>query len=105
MTLPKIQSVRPRAKSTETEAVRRWTELRQALGEGSWPRHCPTAPTLSDRGRLNEAARRALSLYPGPVGQLVHREIQAYLEFGHQFGQPNLITRLAEDVLAETTHE
>jgi len=46
-----------------------------------------------------------LSLYPGPVGQLVHREIQAYLEFGHRLGQTGLITRLAEDVLAATTHQ
>ena len=105
MTLLKIKSARRRAKSTETEAVRQWAELRDALGERSWPEHGPTAPTLSDRDRLNEAARRALSLYPGPVGQLVHREIQAYLEFGHRLGQTGLITRLAEDVLAATTHQ
>jgi hypothetical protein len=103
MTLPKIQSVRPLANPTDDEAVRRWTELRQALGERRWP--CPTPRSMSDRDRLNEAAQRALSLYPGPVGQLVHREIQAYLDFGHQFGQPSLITRLAEDLLATTTHQ
>jgi hypothetical protein len=41
-------------------------------------------------------------VYPGPVGQLVHREIHAFLDFGHQFAHTNLITRLAEDVLGSS---
>jgi hypothetical protein len=44
-------------------------------------------------------------VYPGPVGQLVHREIHAFLDFGHRFAQTNLITRLAEDILTSTDEE
>ena len=41
-------------------------------------------------GRLDEAdfhaaAERALARYPGPVGELLHRELSAYARFGHRF--------------------
>lgn len=41
-------------------------------------------------GRLEEAdfhaaAERALARYPGPVGELLHRELSAYARFGHRF--------------------
>ena len=58
-----------------------------------------TAPAPIDHERLYEAAQRALDRYPGPVGQLLQREIQAYLELGHRFAQASLITRLVEDLL------
>jgi len=92
-------------RSLDDEAARHWRELRQALGERCWPQDPRTAPTPIDRDRLHEAAERALSLYPGPVGQLVHREIQAYLDFGHRFAQASLITRLIEDILGAPTDQ
>lgn len=100
---PKIESTARLMGSPDDEAARRWLKLRQALGERSWPQDARTGPTMLDRDRVDEAARRALTLYPGPVGQLVHREIQAYLDFGHRFALASLTTRVIEDILGAST--
>lgn len=100
---PKIESTAEFIGSPDDEAARRWLKLRQALGERSWVRD---TRTMLDRHRVEEAARRALTLYPGPVGQLVHREIHAYLDFGHRFALASLTTRVIEHILdASTDHK
>jgi hypothetical protein len=38
-------------------------------------------------------------VYPGPVGDLIHREIQAFLDFGHRFDGSGLIARLVNHVM------
>jgi hypothetical protein len=38
-----------------------------------------------DQTLYEAAAEDALRRYPGPVGELLHREITAYARFGHQF--------------------
>ena len=43
---------------------------------------------------LHSAAEMALVVYPGPVGELVSREIRAYQEIGHRFGGDALMNRL-----------
>lgn len=51
---------------------------------------------------LAAAADRAVTTYPGPVGELVQREILAHLNFGHRFGNDTaLVARLVRDVLGE----
>jgi hypothetical protein len=39
-------------------------------------------------------------IYPGSLGELVHRELIAYAEFGYRFDGQALIPRLATEVLA-----
>jgi hypothetical protein len=39
-------------------------------------------------------------VHPGPVGELLARELQAYAEFGHRFGTDAVLERLAAEVLA-----
>jgi len=60
------------------------------------------APVLlpHERCRLRAAARHARRALPGPLGDLVHRELMAYAEFGHRVSTDALIPRLATDVLA-----
>lgn len=60
------------------------------------------APRLAfrEQGRYRAAAVHARRVIPGPLGELVHRELQAYAEFGHRFGDDALIQRLAAAVLA-----
>jgi hypothetical protein len=99
MNAPRIRSTSGSAGSLDDAAAHRWFELRQALGEHCWLQDDQTAPALIDRDRLHEAAQRALVRYPGPVGQLVQREIEAYLDFGHGFAHASLITRLVEDLM------
>lgn len=65
---------------------------------GSWPR------LVDDDGTtpLLLAAERARVLYPGPLGELIHRELRAYLEIGHRFGGDSVITALVEELLTTT---
>src|SRR4030081_327121 len=52
----------------------------------------------AERRRLAVAAHRALSTHPGSVGELIHREIHAFLDFGYRFNGDALIMRLAQEV-------
>ncbi|WP_433026941.1 hypothetical protein [Actinomycetospora sp. CA-053990] len=40
---------------------------------------------LLEEADFHAAAERALARYPGPVGELLHRELSAYARFGHRF--------------------
>ncbi|MDN5917538.1 MAG: hypothetical protein L0I76_20995 [Pseudonocardia sp.] len=60
------------------------------------PRH----PDRDEARALAAAADQAVTAYPGPVGELVRREIRAHLDFGHRFGNDAaLVARLVRDVL------
>ncbi|MFR9806974.1 hypothetical protein ACL02T_32465 [Pseudonocardia sp. RS010] len=61
-----------------------------------------TAPEIPphDRVRFRTAAHHARRLYPGCVGELLHRELLAYAEFGHLFDREALVPRLATEILA-----
>lgn len=63
----------------------------------------PHHPALRDRdrARLRAAARLALDRHPGPIGELIDREIQTFLDFGHRFDDgTGLARRLAAQLLA-----
>jgi hypothetical protein len=90
--------------------VRRPTSLRQhaylpvtasALSPATPPQSTGNAPLLPlhDASRLRAAAYHARRIYPEPLGELVARELTAYAEFGHRFGD-GLIPRVAAIVLA-----
>lgn len=55
---------------------------------------------LHERSRFRAAALQARRLYPGPLGELVFRELNAYADFGYRFSNDGLIPRLAATVLA-----
>jgi hypothetical protein len=55
---------------------------------------------LHEKSRYRAAAAYAGRLYPGPLGELVHRELSAYAEFGRRFSSDALIPRLATSILA-----
>jgi hypothetical protein len=57
----------------------------------------PSAP--HERNRARAAARRARQLWPGPVGELVEREIEAWTEFGWRTEHTGLIPRLVDQVM------
>jgi hypothetical protein len=48
------------------------------------------------RMQLRTAAFRATRVYPGPVGELLCRELLDWEEFGYRFGGGALITRLVD---------
>lgn len=52
-----------------------------------------------ERMRLRAAAYRATRVYPGPVGELISREILIWEEFGYRFGNTSFILRLVDFVM------
>ena len=60
-----------------------------------------TALAHHERSRIRAAALHARRLYPGRVGDLVHRELCAYADFGYRFSNDALIPRLAAEILAK----
>ena len=52
---------------------------------GSEPTAARGLLELHERSRIRAAARHARRVYPGDVGELVHRELIAYAEFGIRF--------------------
>lgn len=55
---------------------------------------------LHEASRLRAAALHARRVYPGPLGELVARELTAYAEFGFRFAVDALVPRLATEILA-----
>jgi len=51
------------------------------------------------RMRLRRAAARARHVYPGPVGQLVSREISNWEEYGYRLGGRGLIGAIVDQVM------
>ena len=51
------------------------------------------------RTRLRAAAFRARHVYPGPVGELIARELLSWDEFGRRLGGEQMIMTLVEHVL------
>ena len=52
------------------------------------------------RMRLRTAAFRAAQVYPGPVGELLCRELLDWEEFGYRFGGGALVSRLTDHLLS-----
>jgi hypothetical protein len=69
---------------------------------GSEPTAARGLLELHERSRIRAAARHARRVYPGEVGELIHRELIAYAEFGLRFSVDALIPRLATRILAMT---
>ena len=53
----------------------------------------------SEKMRIRAAAFRVTRLYPGPVGELLSRELLTWEEFGYRLGGSGLILRLVDHVL------
>lgn len=63
----------------------------------------PAAPVHMDhheRMRLRAAAFHATRVYPGPVGELIARELLAWEEFGYAVARDGLVERLVRHVMA-----
>jgi hypothetical protein len=54
--------------------------------------------TGGERRRLRFAAARAQSVYPGPVGELISRELVSWEQFGYRVGGRLLIVGLVDSV-------
>jgi hypothetical protein len=61
----------------------------------------PTPMDHHEKMRVRAAAFRATRLYPGPVGELVSRELLTWEEFGYRLGHGNraLINAAVDHIL------
>lgn len=56
-----------------------------------------------ERTRLRAAALRATRVYPGPVGELLSRELLSWEEFGYRLGSRKMIMRIVDQVNSAST--
>lgn len=59
----------------------------------------PVSMDHHEKMRLRAAAFRATRLYPGPVGEVLSRELLTWEEFGYRLGGSQLVMRLVDHVL------
>ena len=59
----------------------------------------PDRMSVPEKTRLRAAAFRATRLYPGPVGELLSRELLTWEEFGYRFGGSSLILLVVDHIL------
>ncbi|BBG04695.1 MULTISPECIES: hypothetical protein [Pseudonocardia] len=52
-----------------------------------------------EKMRMRAAAFRATRVYPGPVGELISRELLSWEDFGYRLGGNRLVMDLVDDVL------
>lgn len=52
-----------------------------------------------EKMRIRAAAFRATRVYPGPVGELISRELLSWEDFGYRLGGNRLVMDLVEHVL------
>lgn len=64
----------------------------------------PVRLDLHERSTITAAAHRAKRLFPGPVGECLYRELDAYAQFGWRMDQSGLMPRLVAHIMtaAET---
>lgn len=81
----------------ERPAILRFVENWQR----GWVPGTPGRLAIPDVQQLGLATSRARARYPGPVGELIEREIWAYTEFGHRFGGSGVVPRIVAELLAD----
>ncbi|MEQ3550505.1 hypothetical protein WIS52_08485 [Pseudonocardia nematodicida] len=52
-----------------------------------------------EKMRMRAAAFRATRVYPGPVGELVSRELLSWEDFGYRLGGNRLVMELVDHIM------
>lgn len=65
------------------------------------PRDPPAQAAEHERGRVRAAVAAARRRYPGPLGRVLTRELDAWQEFGWRFGRDSDIAALVTELLKE----
>ena len=59
----------------------------------------PERLTHPERMRIRAAAFQAPRRYPGPVGEVLAKELRDWEDFGYRFGGRALIIRLVDEIM------
>ena len=60
----------------------------------------PPSLAFHETSRLRTAAYLATRLHPGPIGELIQREILDWSEFGFRFDRHGLVGRLVNELMS-----
>lgn len=88
------------------ETVMQIVSSTREAGPGTAGRADPGRESLEHLRRFTRAAAVAIHAYPGPVGELLHREILTHIELGYRFLDVNaLVPRIVDDLLEDSGGE
>lgn len=59
----------------------------------------PTKLDLHEKSHVSAAAHRAKRLFPGPVGDVLFRELDAWAQWGYRLDQSGLMPRLVAHIM------
>lgn len=59
----------------------------------------PVALDHYEKMQIRQAAFKATRIFPGPIGEVLSREILTWEEFGYRFGSGSLMRRLIAEIL------
>jgi hypothetical protein len=62
----------------------------------------PPSMNPHERMRIRSAAFQATQTYPGPIGELIARELLSWEEFGYRLGATGPIMRLVDTIMYST---
>lgn len=71
----------------------------QTTSEPSQASAAPPSLATHELNQLRAAARHAARAFPGPVGELLARELCAHADFGYRFDNSGLLRSVAREVL------
>lgn len=74
------------------------TPAQSAVRDGA-PMVKPPALAPHEQSRIRAARFRAKRLYPGPVGELIDRELGAWADFGFRLDKSGMAARLVDHIL------
>lgn len=59
----------------------------------------PAKMDLHEQSRVSAAGHRAKRMFPGPIGELLHREIDAWAHWGYRIDQSGLLPRVVDHIM------
>lgn len=59
----------------------------------------PVKMDLHEKSRASAAAHRAKRLFPGIVGEVLYRELDAYVQWSYRLDQSGLMPRLVDHIM------
>ena len=83
-----------------TPSYAEWFARTWAGTAGTRPARCPYDDPSR---RLPDAVVEAAVRFPGPVDELIRRELRAFADFGYRFDGSGLVPRLVDELLGDAT--
>jgi hypothetical protein len=83
-------------RAAKTPTYPEWFARTWSGTAGTGPARCPYDDPSR---RLADAVVEAAVRFPGPIGELIRRELRAFADFGYRFDGSGLVPRLVEELL------